>query len=138
MIRYLLDTNILSEPLKVTPNQHVVNKLNHYCLHCSTATLVIQEMIFGYQSLPISKRRRKIEQYVNKILNATVIFPYSTDAAIWHGKERARLKAIGKTPAIIDGQIAAIAKVNNLVLVTRNTADFKYFLDIQIENWFVE
>jgi len=32
--------------------------------------------------------------------------------------------------------LAAIAAVNGLTLVTRNMADFKYFKQLQLENWF--
>jgi predicted nucleic acid-binding protein len=51
-------------------------------------------------------------------------------------KERARLIPLGLTPSYADGQIAAIAKVNNLILVTRNVADYANFQDLAIENWF--
>jgi tRNA(fMet)-specific endonuclease VapC len=42
----------------------------------------------------------------------------------------------GQTPAYCDGQIAAIAAVNNLTLVTRNINDFQHFQDLKLENWF--
>ena len=48
------------------------------------------------------------------------IIPYDIAAAEWFARERARLTAIGKTPAYADGQIAAIAQVNDLTLVTNN------------------
>jgi tRNA(fMet)-specific endonuclease VapC len=35
----------------------------------------------------------------------------------------------------IDGQIAAVAAVNDLVLVTRNERDFTHFTDLAVENW---
>jgi tRNA(fMet)-specific endonuclease VapC len=35
----------------------------------------------------------------------------------------------------VDGQIAAIAKINDLVLVTRNVEDFKLFSGLKSENW---
>ncbi len=38
-------------------------------------------------------------------------------------------------PPFVDGQIAAIAYVNNLILVTRNIEDFKNFADLKLENW---
>ena len=44
----------------------------------------------------------------------------------------------GLTPAFADGQIAAIASTNNLILVTRNTSDFINFSDLLMENWFEE
>jgi len=56
-------------------------------------------------------------------------------AAKWHACERARLQSIGKTPPFVDGQIAAIAYVNNLILVTRNITDFDSFSDLQIQSW---
>ena len=49
------------------------------------------------------------------------------EAALWHAEERARLTAQGRTPSYVDGQIAAIAKTNDLTLVTRNTSDFVRF-----------
>ena len=42
----------------------------------------------------------------------------------------------GKTPSYPDSQIAAIAAVNKLVLVTRNVDDFADFQGLLIENWF--
>jgi tRNA(fMet)-specific endonuclease VapC len=64
-----------------------------------------------------------------------IILPYDERAAEWHAKERARLSSLGQTPAFVDGQIAGIAKVNGLVLVTRNTIDFKKFSGLKVENW---
>ncbi|MGK7882028.1 MAG: hypothetical protein AB4060_18295 [Crocosphaera sp.] len=43
---------------------------------------------------------------------------------------------MGKTPAFVDGQIAAIAYTNQLILVTNNVSDFQDFQGLQIENWF--
>jgi tRNA(fMet)-specific endonuclease VapC len=43
---------------------------------------------------------------------------------------------MGKTPAYADGQIAAIAQVNNLTLVTNNVSDYADFADLKLENWF--
>ncbi|MBI9084711.1 MAG: hypothetical protein JEZ11_14035 [Desulfobacterales bacterium] len=40
-----------------------------------------------------------------------------------------------KTPSFVDGQIAAIAFVNGLVVVTRNVSDFECFEGLQVENW---
>lgn len=64
------------------------------------------------------------------------ILPYDRDVALWHAEERARLTLQGRTPPFVDGQIAAIAIVNNLTLVTRNTGDFADFAERTVENWF--
>jgi len=64
-----------------------------------------------------------------------LILPYDDMAAEWHAKERARLSSKGATPSFVDGQIAAIAGVNDLILVTRNIDDFKSFLRLKTKNW---
>ena len=63
------------------------------------------------------------------------ILPYGQEAAEWHAKERARLTALGRTPPFFDGQIAATAKANGLVLVTANRPDFELFDGLQVEDW---
>lgn len=64
-----------------------------------------------------------------------MILPYDEAAADWHADERARLAAIGLTPPFADGQIAAVAAVNGLVLVTANVADFRHFQGVTVEDW---
>lgn len=63
------------------------------------------------------------------------IVGYDRAAAEWHARERARLVRKGKTPSFVDGQIAAIANVNDLVLVTLNRRDFKMFDGLKVEDW---
>jgi tRNA(fMet)-specific endonuclease VapC len=66
------------------------------------------------------------------------ILPYDERAAEWHAKERARLTALGQIASFVDGQIAAVARVNGLILVTRNTPDFEKFSGLKLENWHVK
>jgi tRNA(fMet)-specific endonuclease VapC len=61
--------------------------------------------------------------------------PYDETAATWHGEERARLEALGRPTPFVDGQIAAIARVNGLVLVTTKERDFVRFEGLSVENW---
>ena len=65
------------------------------------------------------------------------MLPFDLAAAQWHGRERARLMSIGRPTPVVDGQIAAIAAVNGLILVTRNTDDFAVYAGIDVENWFL-
>lgn len=135
---YLLDTNIISESTKPNPSSLVLSKLHLHKDKLCICIPIWHELLFGLHCLPQSKRRERLTHYLYKTIRPLPLYPYDLEAAEWYAIERARLKVIGKTPTVIDGQIAAIAKVNDLVLVTRNTADFKYFSDIQIENWFIE
>ena len=63
------------------------------------------------------------------------MLPYDDEAAKWHATERVRLEGIGRTPPFIDSQIAAVAFVNGLALVTANVSDFSGFLGLRVENW---
>ena len=64
------------------------------------------------------------------------ILPYCQKAAEWLAEERVRLKSKGIIPAKYGSEIAAVASVNQLIVVTRNTEDFMIFNDLLIENWF--
>jgi len=135
-LRYLLDTNILSEPLLPVPNEQVLRRLRDHRDEISTASVVWHEMLFGCYRLPSSSRRAAIEEYLNEVVSPTVpILPYDARAARWHAAERARLTGIGKTPPFADGQIAAIASTNDLVVVTSNVADYAGFREVRVEDW---
>lgn len=134
---YLLDTNTISEPLKEIPNQQVIEKIERYDAQIVIAAFVVYELIKGVYQLPDSKKRLKIFDYIESVLIKFPVLSYTQEAASWHGQEAARLQSIGKYPPFIDAQIAAVAKTNNLILVTRNTADFKNFSDLQLDNWFI-
>ncbi|MEO8032833.1 MAG: VapC toxin family PIN domain ribonuclease, partial [Acidobacteriota bacterium] len=90
----------------------------------------------GAERLPPSRRREAIVQYLDEVVVATMpILDYDRAAAEWHAKERARLAALGSTPPFADGQIAAIAHVNELILVTFNDADFRQFQGLRVLSW---
>jgi len=136
--RFLLDTNVLSEPTRPIPNSNVLEMLELHQHEIATATVVFHELLFGCKRLPESKKRRNLEKYLNEVVQPQIpLLPYDVNAAIWHATERARLASLGKTPSFADGQIAAIAQVNALILVTNNVSDFADILDLQIENWYV-
>ena len=68
------------------------------------------------------------------------VLPYDTTAAQWHGWARAKLEEEGLSTPFADGQIAAIAATEDLVVVTQNVSDFEPFATledgIRLENWF--
>ena len=136
-MKYLLDTNVLSESVKTAPQKTVLKSIKRHQHEIVTAAPVWHELYFGCQRLPVSRKREILEKYLNDVIKPNmIILPYDELAAEWHAKERARLSSMGNTPSFVDGQIASIAKVNGLILVTRNTADFKKFSKLKLENWY--
>ena len=135
-MKYLLDTNVLSESVKTSPNRSVLAQLKRHQHEIATASLVWHELLYGCYRLPKSKKRSVIERFLEKVVYRNIpILPYDEHAAKWHASIRTRLISKGQTPSFAVGQIAAIANVNDLVLVTNNTADFVYFKELRVENW---
>ena len=132
----MLDTNVLSECVKMTPNESVLHRLELHEHEIVTAAPVWHELQYGCQRLPRSRKREIIDSFLNDVVRDNMlILPYDDRAAEWHARERARLSSKGKTPPFVDGQIAAIAKVNGLILVSRNVEDYEPFLGIETQNW---
>lgn len=135
-LRYLLDTNVISEPLRPAPHATVLSRLQQHDGTLAIAAVVWHELLFGSARLQPSARRTAIERYLQQVVAVTLpILPYDTRAAAWHAQERARLTAAGRTPPFADGQIAAIAQVNQLILVTFKTADYADFNGLVVEDW---
>ena len=77
-----------------------------------------------------------MDEYLTAVVKASFpILPYDEAAALRHGRERARLEKVGKSPPFVDGQIAAVAKENDLTLVTANPRHFSLFEGIKVVDW---
>ena len=136
-LSYLLDSNILSEPSRPRPDDQVRSRLEAHRHEVCTAAPIVHEMHYGLVRMPEGARKQHLIRYLDQVLHRPLtILPYDRDAALWHAGERARLASRGRMPPFVDGQIAAIAKVNDLILVTRNTGDFTQFAGLQVRNWF--
>ena len=136
-IIYLLDTNVLSEPARKQPSINVMRRLAQYDGQYATAAIVWYELQYGCELLAKSKRKTELQSYLLTLQDGgLIILPYDQLTAEWYAKQRAVLKVKGKIPAYADGEIAAIAAVNNLTLVTRNTDDFSDFKNLELDNWF--
>ena len=136
-ISYLLDSNILSEPARLTPDDNVLQQLANHDGEYATAAIVWHELVYGCELLAASKRKKQLQSYLDMLLlNGLIVLPYDQAAADWYAKERARLQRQGLTCAYADGEIAAIAVAQKLTLVTRNTQDFQNFHNLDLQNWF--
>ncbi len=134
-MRYLLDTPILSEPMRARPRERVLEALDSHAGALATASIVIHELEYGIARLPAGKRRRELGDYLEVLIGSDLeILPYTTVAARWHGAKRAELENMGRKPPFADGQIAAIAAVHELTLVTPNRRDFEPFA-IPLTEW---
>jgi tRNA(fMet)-specific endonuclease VapC len=135
-LRYLLDTSVISEPLRPQPDARTMARLHQHQGVVAIAAVVWHELWYGCERVPPSARRSAIENYLVHVVAATImVLPYHEAAALWHGRERARLAALGRTPPFADGQVAATAVTHQLTLVTFKTSDYADFSGLSVEDW---
>ena len=135
-MRFLLDTSIVSAPVAKVPKPRLIRRIDQHSGESAIAAPVWHELNFGVRRLPKGKRRDALAAYVEDVVGASfTILPYDEAAASWHAVERARLERLGKTAPYVDAQIAAIARTNDLVLVTANRKDFTLFSDLELQDW---
>jgi len=134
--RWALDTNVVSEAFKPTPNAGVLRGLATSGATFFLPAPVWHELVYGASRLPASARRTALESFLELVRGQMTILPYDEAAAAYHARERARLEQLGRPPAAVDASIAAIAVTHGLTLATRNVGDFSSFTGLTVENWF--
>lgn len=135
-LKYLLDTNVLSEPVRPRPNPALVKKWEAHRPEIATAATVWHELIYGLERLPPSRRKTAIGSYLDDLRSSVMpVLVYDEQAAEWHARERARLESQGSPVSFRDSQIAAVAAIHGLILVTANVSHFEPLSGLEIENW---
>ena len=125
---FLVDTNVLSEPAKLSPSPNVLNWLRRHGPSEVYTTVISQaEILFGVELLPAGKLRDALAASTEKMFTEDYggrILQFDEDAARLFAQVAAQRQAIGRPISQFDAMIAAIARVHNATLVTRDVADF--------------
>jgi toxin FitB len=136
---FLLDTNVLSEPMKERPNSRVLAwlaQVNEDQVFVSVIT--ITELRYGVERLATGKRRERLDGWLRKDLISRFeerILPVDLRIAEACGGLMARSESVGRPIEARDAFIAATAEVHGLTLVTRNTSDFEPTLKAVVSPW---
>ena len=125
----LVDTNVISEPLRREPNAAVIEWLDAQNVETLfLAAISLAEMRFGVAALPEGRRRdwleQSIEQRVVPLFRGRVL-PFDDAASKAYASLRAKARGTGNAMASADGFIAAIAAANGLIVATRDVAPFE-------------
>ena len=124
----ILDTNVISEPLKPRADQAVIRWLDAQDPETLYLTAVnLAEVLIGIALLPAGKRKRGMELAARSLqmkLFAGRFLSFDREAAIAFSLLGSRAAAKGYPISVADCQIAAIAAVHGFTVATRDTAPF--------------
>ena len=136
---FLLDTNVVSEWLKPSPNPGVVAWLagiDEAQVFLSVVTLT--ELRYGIERMPGGRRQERLGMWLENELPMRFegrILNIDRAVADVCGKLVARSEAVGRTIEAMDAFIAATAEVHQLTLVTRNTPHFQPTVKALLNPW---
>ena len=121
-----LDTNVISESLKKTPEVAVMAWLVRHDAEIALPTVTIAEIAFGIHKIRPDERADRLERGLSDWRHrfAGRIFSLTEEAALAYGEIMGEAKRLGRGMSAPDGMIAAITRVNGGHLATRNVGDF--------------
>lgn len=130
MTGFLLDTNVVSEAMRPEPSTPAMAWLERNAARAFIPTMVIAEVQLGIELLQQGRRRQSLETWFSSLVHgayADRILPFDTAAALAFARIMALARRNGRPTPVTDAQIAAVALVHGLSVVTRDVADFAGF-----------
>ncbi len=129
-MKFLFDTNVISELAARQPNPRVVewiDQLDPDTIYLSVIT--IGEIRKGIEKLASSKRKDALREWLENDLLVRFqgrVIEITADIMLTWGELAGRLEREGRQMAAIDSIIAAVALQGKYTLVTRDVQDFQY------------
>lgn len=124
----VLDTNVISEPMKPNGNpavQHWLDQQLAETLYLTATSLA--ELLVGIEILPHGKRKEGLDAALRELvimLFGSRILAFDQQAAMAYAPLISRARSNGRLISVADGQIAAIAAVHGFTVATRDTEPF--------------
>lgn len=138
-MKFLVDTNVVSEWVKPRPHEGVVawmDEVDEDRVFISVVSLA--ELRHGVERMPSGARRRRLDEWLKEELpmrfEGRVLLIDRAVAEAW-GRIVARCETAGRPISTMDGFIAATAEAHRLVLVTRNVSDFESSVKEIVNPW---
>lgn len=136
-LKILLDTNVITETRRKTPDPQVQRWFEHQrSSNLYLSSFTISEIVFGGERHQFEHVRQSITNWLEGTILPTFtgrIVGFDLEAALIYGRWAERAHVEGRTLSRTDAQIAAIAFTHGMVIATRNTEDFKH-LPVQLLN----
>jgi predicted nucleic acid-binding protein len=125
----LVDTNVVSEPMKTRGDERVVAWLDRQRIETLfISTITVSEVLFGVAALPAGRRRSRpgeaFEREIERLFEGRIL-SFDLAAARAYALLMSGARARGLSIPMADGQITAVASANRLSVATRDEAPFR-------------
>ncbi len=125
----LVDTNVVSEPLRGAAEPRVAEWLDSQALETLyLSAITVAELRFGVRSLPAGRRRDRLDEDLEgQVLPmfAGRVLSFDLAASQAYAELMAEARSEGRTIPVSDGYIAATAAANGMMVATRDTSPFE-------------
>ena len=125
----LVDTNVVSEPLRGAPEPRVAEWLDAQALETLyLSAITVAELRFGVRSLPAGRRRDRLDEDLEgQVLPmfAGRVLSFDLAASQAYAELMAKARSEGRTIPVSDGYIAATAAANGMMVATRDIGPFE-------------
>ena len=125
----LIDTNVISEPLRRVPDPQVAEWFDSQSLETLyLSAITVAELRFGVQSLPVGRRRSRLHEGVERRILpmfAGRVLAFDLAASQAYADLMAKARSAGRAISASDGYIAAIAAAHGMMVATRDQSPFE-------------
>jgi toxin FitB len=138
-MRFLLDTNVVSEWVKVYPDSGVVTWMNEVDEdRVFLSVISLAELRRGIERMPAGNRRNRLDEWLREELpqrfDGRILLVDRNIAEAW-GMIVAHCQTVGRPISTMDGFISATAEAYGMTLVTRNVSDFEISVKKLVNPW---
>lgn len=131
MLRYLLDTNAVSQLIR-RPDGRVAQRVAELEPGSfAVSVIVAAELRYGAERRGSSRLTRQLEA----VLSAIDVLPLEEPVDRHYGEIRSELERSGRPIGFNDFLIAAHARALGLTLVTNNVGEFRRVSGLSVEDW---
>jgi predicted nucleic acid-binding protein len=125
-VKWLLDTDVLSQPAKRSGDARVIAWLKAEESRCYTSAVVIGQLAYWVRTKQ-GAQRTALQAWLQRLVNAFEgkIIGYNIAIAHVWAEQKAALEGAGQRMPVEDSYIAATARRHNLTIVTGNDKDFR-------------
>ena len=125
----VLDTNVLSELMRPTPEPRVLEWVDSVPVrHIAITAVTVAEILYGIGRMPNGRRRRELRSAAEVMFDQDFhdrILGFDAEAAVEYAAVVIAKEASGRPMSMADAQIAAVCRVHQCTLAKRNESDFE-------------